>query len=401
MNLIPALKSGRWLTLMGAWLHFEVSFMVWLLVGALALAIAEEFHLSPSEQGLLVALPLLGGALLRIPIGVWSDRLGAKRVGLWLLAGQLLALLWGWTGVSGQAGLFVMVFLLGMAGASFAVALPLAGQAYPPASRGLAMGIAGSANSGIVLALLIAPRLVDSLGWRGVFGVMAVIVLLTSVVFGALVERDPPRTGEGVIPQRLLVTMRRPSIYGLCGLYAVTFGGFVGLSSYLPILFKEQYDLSMVEAATLAAMCGLGGSLIRPVGGFLADRVGTFPLLRLLLPGAALLLLSASRLPPVAAMAILCVAIVTIFGCGNGVVFKLVGDRFADQIGAATGVIGAAGALGGFLLPLLFGVLTERFGSPQAAFLVVGTVVLMAALAVWHKKLQPAPDLNRVGSFSH
>ncbi len=400
---MPALTSGRWLTLTGAWLHFEVSFMVWLLVGALALVIAEEFHLSPSATGLLVALPLLGGALLRIPIGVWTDRLGAKRVGIWLLAGQLLALLWGWAGVSGQAGLFAMVLLLGTAGASFAVALPLAGQAYPPASRGLAMGIAGSANSGIVLALLIAPRLVDSLGWRGVFGAMAVIVLLTSVVFIALVERDPCRIGEGEgsVPKRLLATMRRSSLYGLCGLYAVTFGGFVGLSSYLPILFKGQYGLSMIEAATVTAMCGLGGSLIRPVGGFLADRVGAVPLLRLLLPGAALLLLSASRLPPVTGMAILCVAIVTIFGCGNGVVFKLVGEQFAGQIGAATGVIGAAGAFGGFLLPLLFGVLTERFGSPQAAFLVLGTVVMMAALAVWHKKSRPAPDLDRVGSFSH
>lgn len=407
-NLMAAIKSGHWPSLVGAWLHFEVSFMVWLLIGALSVTMAEEFGLSASQKGLLVALPLLGGALLRIPVGLWNDRVGSKTVGLALLMAQALVLLWGWVGVTTFNHLLGVALLLGAAGASFAIALPLASRSYPPESQGLAMGIAASANSGTVLAFLFAPRLAEPLGWRGVCGLMLCAVVVSCVAFALLVQPDDPaprRAPEdprvGALA-RLARLTRQPRLYELSSLYAVTFGGFVGLSSYLPILFRDQYGLSLVEAGTITALCGLGGSLIRPVGGLVADRVGALTVLRGLFPLLVVLLLVVSAMPALVSMLTLSVAIVTAFGFGNGVVFRLVGDRFGDQMGAATGVIGAAGALGGFVLPLLFGLLKEATGSFRGGFLIPAVLCLVATVSVlWQTRRHRMAELGQVRSFSH
>lgn len=404
-NLMTAIKSGHWPSLVGAWLHFEVSFMVWLLIGALSVMMGEEFGLSASQKGLLVALPLLGGALLRIPVGLWNDRVGSKTVGLALLMAQALVLLWGWLGVTTFYHLLGVALLLGAAGASFAIALPLASRSYPPESQGLAMGIAASANSGTVLAFLFAPRLAEPLGWRGVCGLMLCAVVVSCVAFALLVRPDDPaprRAPEGSRVGALARLARQPRLYELSVLYAVTFGGFVGLSSYLPILFRDQYGLSLVEAGTITALCGLGGSLIRPVGGLVADRVGALTVLRGLFPLLLVLLLVVSAMPALVPMLTLSVAIVTAFGFGNGVVFRLVGDRFGDQMGAATGVIGAAGALGGFVLPLLFGLLKEATGSFRGGFLVPAVLCLVATASVlWQTRRHRMAEVEQVRSFSH
>jgi NNP family nitrate/nitrite transporter-like MFS transporter len=404
MNLIAALRSGHWPSLVGAWLHFEVSFMVWLLVGALSVAMAEEFALSASQKGLLVALPLLGGALLRIPVGLWNDRAGSKTVGLALLTAQAFVLVLGWVGVTTFVKLLVVALLIGSAGASFAIALPLASRSYPPASQGLAMGIAASANSGTVLALLLAPRLADAFGWRAVFGFMFMTVLACGAAFALLVQPDEPggRRLAGNEQARAFAGLtREPRLYELSFLYAVTFGGFVGLSSYLPIVFRDQYGFSFVDAGTVTALCGLGGSLIRPVGGFVADRAGALAVLCGLFPTLAVLLVVASGMPGPGSMWMLSVGIVTAFGFGNGVVFRLVGDRFRDQIGAATGCIGAAGALGGFFLPILFGLLNEETHSFRGGFLVGACLCLVATAAVVWRARRHRMELQRVGSISH
>ena len=190
MAILNTLRSGHWPSLAGAWLHFEVSFMTWLLIGSLGVPIAEEFGLSATQKGLLVACPLLSGALLRICVGLSSDRLGAKLTGLYLLAGEMGALVWGWLGGGNFFQLLGIGLLLGVAGASFAVALPIASRAYPPAYQGLAMGIAASANSGTVLAMFLAPRLANSVGWHGVFGVTLVPVLVTAILFAFMVRGD-------------------------------------------------------------------------------------------------------------------------------------------------------------------------------------------------------------------
>src|SRR5574341_1428089 len=215
-TILSALRSGHWPSLIGAWLHFEVSFMAWLLIGALGIPIAEELGLSSTEKGLLVACPLLGGAFLRVGVGLASDRIGAKKTGLYLLGCVIGAVVWGWLGATSYGQMLGMGLLLGVAGASFAVALPIASRAYPPAHQGLAMGIAASANSGTVLAMFLAPRIAEFVGWHGVFGVMLGPVLVTSLLFAVLV-----RGGIGVSRQEYRVhwwgtrgdALRRPSMY--------------------------------------------------------------------------------------------------------------------------------------------------------------------------------------------
>src|SRR5262245_22464971 len=191
MNLREFRRVGHWPTLLCAFLYFDISFMVWMLVGALAVSIAAEFQLTHAQKGLLVAVPPLGGAALRLVLGVLTDRFGARRTGLLGLSLTLVPLLLGWWWSASFGQVLCVAALLGIAGASFAAALPLAGRWYPPEHQGLAMGIAGAGNSGTALAALLAPGLAQFLGWRAVFGLALLPVVAVLLVF-ALVARDSP-----------------------------------------------------------------------------------------------------------------------------------------------------------------------------------------------------------------
>lgn len=387
--MLTALRSGHWPSLVGAWLHFEVSFMTWLLIGALGVSIAEEFGLTPTQKGLLVAFPLLGGALLRVVVGLSSDRYGAKATGLVVLACELGAVLWGWVGATSYGQMLAVGLLLGVAGASFAVALPIASRAYPPAHQGLAMGLAASANSGTVLSMFFAPRLSQVVGWHGVFGLMMVPLVLTTVLFGLLVRSEVSVSRQERHPHpwgSVASILARPSMYWLSLLYAITFGGFVGMCSFLPIFLHDQYGLDLVTAGSITALCGLFGSLIRPFGGYVADLIGGLRVLQGVLVGIAGLVAGVAQLPAVGSAVFLLVCAIGTMGFGNGVVFQVVSDRFPKHIGLASGLIGAAGGFGGFLLPVSLGLLKDITGSFQAglwlfvAVSIAGTVGVLLAL---------------------
>ncbi len=404
-DVLRSLRSGHWPSLLGAWMHFEISFMVWLLIAALGVAIAEEFGLGATGKGLLVAVPLLGGALLRVPIGAATDRLGAKPVGLALLGCEALALLWGWSGPRSYPEMLAVGLLLGSAGASFAVALPLASRAYPPAHQGIALGVAASANSGTVLAMWLAPRLADALGWRGVFGVMAVPVVATGLLFAWLVPSHLGWVRHGTYADWWATTrlaLRQRSMYWLCFLYSVTFGGFVGLSSFLPLFLHDEYGLHPVAAGTVTAVCGLAGSLIRPAGGYVADRLGGLAVFRVVVPAIAALWVGISLLPPPIWAAFLLLATMATLGFGNGVVFQVVSDRFPKHIGVASGMVGAAGGFGGFLLPVWLGSLKDLTGTYATGFLLCGAMALLAwisAEVAWRRR-RGEPGSEAAG-FSH
>jgi NNP family nitrate/nitrite transporter-like MFS transporter len=276
MNIVEVLRSGHWPSLAGAWLHLTVSFMVWLLIGAMSIPLAGALQLSDAEIALLVALPLFGGAVLRMIAGWSADWVGARSTAQAILLIEFAVLLWGWFGVTTYTEALVFAACLGAAGASFAVSLPIAGRAYPPAAQGFVLGLAASGNVGTVFILFLAPRWAAMLDWHQVCGVMAGIVAMTLVLFMLLV----PQAGSGREPHAVqwwhnaAVLIRRRAAYWLCFLYAVTFGGFVGLCSVLPLLLHDVYQLDAVKAGALAALCGLLGSLIRPLGGYVADRQG-------------------------------------------------------------------------------------------------------------------------------
>ena len=364
MAILGILRSGHWPSLIGAWLHLTVSFMVWLLIGALSISFARELQLSDQQVAWLVALPLLGGAGLRMLAGWSADWVGARPTALVILLAELAVLLWGWLGVSGYHDMLLFALLLGIAGASFAVSLPIAGRAYPPAAQGVVLGLAASANVGTVLILFLAPRWAAVMDWHHVCAVMAGIVGFTLVLFPFLVPREQP----SLAPHRAewwhnaAKLIRRRSAYWLCLLYAVTFGGFVGFCSLLPLLLHDLYQLDAVITGGIAALCGLFGSLIRPVGGYVADWQGGLRTLYYVLPvivGSVVAVTSPS-LPMAVAMMVVATGAM---GFGNGVVFQLVAERFPKDIGLASGIVGAAGGFGGFLLPIVTGTMKGVTGS--------------------------------------
>ena len=381
--LKSALKSGHWPSLFGAWLHFEVSFVVWLLIGALGIAIAEDFALSATQKGLLVATPLLGGALLRIVVGPFTDQFGAKRVGLGILGIEVVALVLGWLFGQSYAQMVGVGLLLGTAGASFAVALPVASRAYPSQHQGLAMGIAATGNSGVLLATFFAPRLAAHVGWHGVFGLMIVPVLLAAVVFALFVQEPPLQNRQGKsLAGAFRTVYHERFMQWLCFFYGVTFGGFVGFSSFLPIFFHDQYGLDMVAAGSLTALCGLAGSIARPIGGHWADRIGGLNLLQVGFPAIGGLCILLAWLPPPFWAFPLTVMTLLLLGFGNGVVFQVASLRYRNIMGTASGFIGAAGGLGGFFLPFWFGLLKDVTGTYASGFLVFVVLTGIATVNV-------------------
>ncbi|HXH25127.1 MAG TPA: MFS transporter, partial [Vicinamibacterales bacterium] len=277
-------RAGHTPTLVAALLYFDVSFMAWVLLGPLAPFVRAELGLSATEVGFLTAIPLLGGSLFRPVLGALGERIGGRRTGLLGLALTSATLAGGWLVASAPAHFYVVGFLLGIAGASFAVALPLASRWYPPEYQGLAMGIAGAGNSGTLLATLFAPRLAERFGWQATFGIALAPVVVVLVLF-ALMARDSPRRPVPATLRDYAAVARESDTLWLSFLYSLTFGGFVGLASFLTTFFHDAYRLSRVEAGDFATIVVLSGSLLRPVGGWLSDRLGGFRVLVLLLAG--------------------------------------------------------------------------------------------------------------------
>ena len=375
-------RAGHWPSLVAALVHFDVSFLCWVLLGSLGAYVAEDLQLSASAKGLLVAVPLLSAAAFRVLLGALGDRLGPKRVGTWSMALLVAPLLWGWLGGTGYGELLAVGLLLGVAGASFAISLPLASRWYPPRYQGLAMGIAGAGNSGTVVTTLVAPRVAEAHGWHAAFGLALAPVALAFLAFVLLAKEPPAPARGGVLTVReVRRTLAEADAWRLCGMYAVTFGCFVGLASFLPMYLHDQYGLSKVDAATVTAAGAALGSLVRPLGGHLADRVGGTTVLTAVYGVAATLLLFASGLPPVGAAGVAFACCMGALGIGNGAVFQLVGLRYGARIGTLTGLVGAAGGIGGFLLPTLLGVARDTVGSYGAGLALVSAAAATALIA--------------------
>lgn len=374
-------RPGHLPTLVASFLHFDLSFMLWVLLGALGIYIAEGMGLSPAEKGLLVAMPILSGSLLRIPLGLLSDRVGAKRIGVAMLLFLFIPLILGWQMGNSLPSLLAIGLMLGTAGASFAVALPLASRWYPPDRQGLVMGIAAAGNSGAVLANLLAPRLAGVIGWHNVLAVAMLPLALVLVAF-LLMAKDSPDHVKGQPSSYYLSILKYGDLWWFCALYSVTFGGYVGLSSFLPLFLRDQYGTSPVTAGYLTAIAAFVGSGLRPVGGYISDKFGGVRVLTLVLGGIAVIYVLGSRLPPLPIMAFLLVLGMACLGMGNGAVFQLVPHRFHREIGVATGLIGAVGGLGGFILPNLLGNVKQASGSFSAGFLILGGIAFVSLVAL-------------------
>ena len=375
MKLRELHKVGHWPTLLGAFSYFDISFMIWMLVGALANAIALEFPLSSLEKGLLVGTPILGGAVLRLVLGVMADRMGARRTAILGMVLTSVPLLLGWLWADSFDKILVVGLLLGVAGGSFAVAVPLAGRWYPREQQGLVLGIAGAGNSGTCLAVFLGPWLAEQVGWHMVFGVALIPLAIVLVLFALFVEESPHQPPPKAVSEYLGV-LRLGDTWALSLLYGLTFGGFVGLASFLSLFFHDHYGVSPVAAGALVGICVVAGSFLRPLGGYLADRFGGIFLLTVVYAGGIVILLDLSTSPPLVWGTILFVTLLALFGIGNGAVFQLVPQRFPKEIGVVTGVVGAMGSVGGFLLPTCFVGVHELTGSYAVGFLALASMAL-------------------------
>lgn len=379
MNFREFRRVGHLPTLFCAFLYFDVSFMVWVLIGALGNSIAAEFNLTPGQKGFVVAVPLLGGAALRLLLGLMTDRWGARRTAIIGMILTLAPLGLGWLWADSFSKLLLIGLMLGVAGASFAAALPLASRWYPAEHQGLAMGIAGAGNSGTALATFFGPRLAEQIGWHAVFGLALIPVLLTLVVFCFLAKDSPTQPGPQPLSRYAAVLANRDT-WWFCVFYSITFGGFVGLASMLNIFFHDQYGLTAPQAGLYTTLCVVSGSFLRPVGGFLSDRLGGLRVLTALYLGVGLLMVGLATSPALAAGVALMFVCMGMLGLGNGAVFQLVPQRFSQEIGVVTGIVGAAGGIGGFVLPNLLGQIKQWTSSFGGGFLVFSLIAFGGAI---------------------
>jgi NNP family nitrate/nitrite transporter-like MFS transporter len=376
-------KSGHTPTLLSSFLYFDLSFMVWVLLGPLAVQIATDLQLPPAEKGLMVATPVLAGALLRIVMGVLVDQIKPKMAGLIGQVIVLASLLVAWLhGLQTFQHTLMLGLGLGFAGAAFAVALPLASRWYPPEHQGTALGIAGAGNSGTVFAALFAPGLAVAYGWNNVFG-LALIPLSIAMFIYIVFAKDAPDAPAAKSLSQYMQILKDKDAWWFMFFYSVTFGGFVGLASSLTIYFNDLYALGPVVAGYCTAACVFAGSLVRPLGGWLADRVGGIRTLLTMYILASILLVVMSFGQPTYQLALwVIVPTMAILGMGNGAVFQLVPQRFRKEIGVMTGLVGMAGGVGGFYLASSLGIIKQATGSYQVGILIFAGLAALAVLGL-------------------
>lgn len=378
MKLRHFLHSGHFGTLITALIYFDFCFAVWVLNGAMAPFIAESFHLTDVQKGVLVSLPVMAGALMRFPMGLVSQYIGRKNAAQLEMGTIVIGLLIGSCFVQSYGGVLLMGVIIGIAGASFGVALSLGSGWYPPEHKGLAMGIAGAGNSGAVLSVLFAPPLAKLYGWQAVYG-LATLPLIAAMILLQIFAKEPQDREQKSLREYLKVLVDRDAwVFNL--MYMVTFGGYIGLTSFLPTLFHDQYGIPKESIGTYTAGIIIMASLLRVCGGWIADCYGGIRTIFTMGVVIIICTVCASLLPPnpwlMVAILVICFSAM---GAGNGAVFQLVPLRFKSSTAVVGSLIGEVGALAGGLLPLTMGWSKTTFGSFMPGFL-SGTLLAVGML---------------------
>ncbi|MGA2551999.1 MAG: MFS transporter [Burkholderiaceae bacterium] len=446
-HLIDSLRSGNWRSLIACFLYFDTGFTVWVMYGPLAPFIGKAVSMSPADQGFLVATPVLSAAILRVALGNLFQSMDGKKVALLgMTLSALPCVILPFLPQPGYDTLLILGVFLGVGGASFAVALPMAGSNYPPKVQGLVLGLAAAGNVGAVLDGFLFPRLADVFGWQAACAAalpllavaaltmwfwgcdrslksgaikaplacfaataLGLIVLVLAVRAGWLFGVKPgilllPIAGAlyaiALLPARYRSVFKERDTWVLMLVYSVTFGGFVGMSSYVSTLLTATYSMSKIEAGGFMSLLAFTGAMVRPVGGWVADRITGVKALLFILFGICLCdaAFSAFDLPRDGAVALFVVLYLG-FGLGNGATFQLVPNRWRAKTGLMTGLIGAAGGIGGFYLPVIMGLAKEATGSFRGGFAVLGAIAATALVLVlylrsnWSVWARPAlPD---------
>ncbi len=382
MNIAQFKKSGHWPTLATSFLYFDVSFMVWTLLGALGAMIAPDLGLTADQKFLMVSTPILAGAFLRIALSMLVDRIGTKKTGIIAQLVVMAGLFVAWQhGIHSLNQALLLGGILGVAGASFAVALPQSGRWYPPHMQGVVLGLAGAGNVGVVIDHLAAPRIAAVWGWQSVFGA-ALIPLALAFVLYVIFSKEPPGEFKKKKLSDYAKLLGEKDAHWFCFFYTISFGGFVGLATAFAIYFSDQFHLKPVHAGEMAAFCTLVGALGRPMGGALADKLGGIKALGVFYSVAIVSLIVAALSHNLWICGAAFFVASGAFGMCNGSVFQLLPQRFAKDISVMTGLVGCGGGIGGFLLGRMFGLSKQHTGNYTVGILLFAGLCVIALIGL-------------------
>ncbi len=390
---------------------FLICFAVWMMFGVIGIPIRRELGLNGSEFGLLTATPVLTGAVFRLPLGIWTDRYGGRIV-MFILLIACAVPLWFAAQATQLWQLLLLGLALGLVGASFSVGTPYVARFFPPAKKGFAMGVFGAGTAGAAINMFVAPALVTRYGWQSVPRVYAVALLATAVIFWVLSAPDTLAPGKAVPVRQQLAVLKNPRVWKYCQFYSILFGGFTALSVWMPQYYVGEYGLSITRASLLAACFSLPGGVLRAFGGWLSDRFGAHSVTWWVLWAAwiSLFLLSYPQTEftvhtvngpasfhlglTVGLAAALLFVLGISFACGMASTFKYLSEDFPQNMGVVSGIVGMAGGLGGFLLPILFGVLLDRTGLNSSCFMLLYGITWVSLILIYITKVRRIPVMR-------
>lgn len=374
------LKSGHGPTLFASFLYFAFSCCIWVLNGAMAPFISEEFNLTPAQKGLMLSIPIFAGALMRFPLGLLAQYIGRKKATLVEMGLIAVAMLYGYFAVKSFNDLLAMGVLLGIAGASFGVALSLGSGWFPPRHKGLAMGLVGAGNVGTAVSVLIAPPLAQAFGWQTVYGLAAIAIALPMVVM-VVFAKEPPDVDAHASFREHIACLFEKDGWAFSLIYGITFGGFIGLTTFLPSYYYDQFHVSKVEAGQLTMLAAFMGAALRIFGGWISDRWGGINTLTgVLLVVVATLMVCGFMSESLAGTTLLFMLCFAALGAGNGALFQLVPLRWPASTAVAGSMIGEIGALGGGLVPNAMGLSKQYFGSYLYGFMAFAVLAVAVLL---------------------
>lgn len=371
---------------------FALCFAVFGSLSAMMPILSKQMHLTPVQKSIAVAIPVLLGSLGRIPLGMLTDRLGGRSVFTAVMLLSIIpAFLMG--GVRDYAHLVTYGFLIGISLASFSVGVGFVSGWYPASKQGFALGVYGAGNIGQSLAAFGAPVIAAAIGFRWGFWTFGVLLAIWLLVF-AVGARNATRRGAAKTFAETIRPLEDRRSWVLSLYYFLTFGGFVAMAIYLPIFLTEMFHLTPQDAGLRTAGFVVMATAMRPCGGILADKVGGSSILKWVFPFTAIMAIFMAC-PLMITFTIGALGVAAAIGLGNGAVFKMVPEYFPQSVGSVTGLVGAAGGLGGFFPPLVLGFVKQQTGSFVAGFIML-SVFCLVCLMVLVAGRKPIPLLTQV-----
>jgi MFS transporter, NNP family, nitrate/nitrite transporter len=380
------LNSGHAPTLGAAFFYFACSCCIWVMNGAMAPFISEAYSLTPAQKGVMLSIPIFAGAFMRFPLGLLAQYVGRKNATLIEMVLIIVALLFGYFFVNSYNSLLAMGVLLGVAGASFGVALSLGSGSFPAKYKGLAMGLVGAGNVGTAVSVLVAPALAQAYSWQAVYGIAAVFMLLPLAAMIVFAQEPQDVNKHSTFKEHIACLFEKDG-WAFSIIYAITFGGFIGLATFLPSYYYDQFGVSKVQAGQLSMLAAFMGAAVRVFGGWISDHWGGVNTLTAVLVVVAVTLvlcgLASGSLVVTTLLFMLCFAAL---GAGNGALFQLVPLRWPLATAVAGSMIGEVGALGGGLIPNAMGMSKQHTGTYLWGF--VGFAVCAVLVLLMLRSMQ-------------